>query len=127
LAVARRIGPTIRGDGLRTAISVVLVLEIVAAMYLAWAHWRTVHLFIYGLDRGLPYPDAAINALERWFDARRPVPPGLLKLHGEFYTVAFYIGTLILILSAAAGLLSGLLANRPHDPKADPRRTHQAN
>ena len=65
------------------------------------------------LDRGFPYPDRAINALERWFDARRPVSPGSLKLHGEYPLVGFVLGMLVLGFCGFTGLLFGVLSNRP--------------
>jgi hypothetical protein len=110
-ALARMFGPTVRGPVGRAVVSVLLALALVATLYLAWAHLRSRD-FASGLDHGLPYPDPGIIALERWFDARWPVSPGHIKLHGEFHTVAFTLGTMVLILAGMAGGLSGLLSNR---------------
>jgi hypothetical protein len=112
---ARWFGLAIRTSGVRTLVSVLRALALAAALYLAWGHIRACS-FADGLDHGFPYPDRAIIALERWFDARRPASPGSLKLHGEFPTVAFLLGSLVLVLSGGAGFLSGLLATRPDDP-----------
>ncbi len=42
-----------------------------------------------------------------------PVPPGTFQLHGEYYTVAWALGMLILVFAAVEGFLLGLLRNRP--------------
>jgi hypothetical protein len=110
-ALAGALGPSIRSLSARTLVCVLLALALAAMLYLAWAHRRCWY-FVFGLDHGFPYPDPAINALERWFDARRPVSPGNLKLHGEYLTVASVLGTMVLILAGVAGGLSGLLSNR---------------
>lgn len=113
-AMAGTFGPSIRSRGARTLVSVLLALALAATLYLAWAYRRCWY-FASSLDHGLPYPDPAINAMERWFDARRPVSPGNLKLHGEYLTVASVLGTMVLILASVAGGLSGLLSNRGGD------------
>jgi hypothetical protein len=119
-AFARWLGMAVRPSGVRTPVSVLRALVLVVALYLAWAHRRAVY-FIDLQDWGFPYPDRAIIRLERWFDARRPVPPGSLKMHGEFPLVAFILGALVLVLSGAAGFLSGLLANRPDRSTIEPK------
>ncbi len=111
-AVVWKFGPSLRGIGGRRAASVLLAIMSAATLYLIWAHRRTLD-FIMGLDHGVPYPDPWIRRLERWFDARHPVTPGSLKMHGEFYRVAFVLGMLILIFAGATGFLLGLLWNRP--------------
>jgi hypothetical protein len=114
-AFARRFGSAVRSSGMRTLVEVLRAVFLVAALYLAWAHIRTLNFVFIDLPHGFPYPDRAIVGLERWFDARRPAPPGSIKLHGEFYTVAFLLGSLVLALSAITGYLSGLIADRPDD------------
>jgi hypothetical protein len=120
-ALARRLGPTIRGRAGRAVASVLLTVAWAVALDLAWAHLRSRH-FSDGLDRGLVYPDPGIIALERWIDARRPVPPGNLKLHGEFPTVAFALGMMVLILAGVVGWLSGLLSSRRDEEGTKIRR-----
>jgi hypothetical protein len=110
-ALAGTFGPSFRSLAARILVCILLALALAATLYLAWAYRRCWY-FAYGLDHGLPYPDPAINAMERWFDARRPVSPGNLKLHGEYLTVASVLGTMVLILAGVAGGLSGLLSNR---------------
>ena len=99
---------------------VLLAIVLAATLYLIWAHHRTWY-FANGLDHGIPYPDPWIIRLERWFDARHPVTPGSLKMHGEFYRVAFILGLLILIFAGATGFLLGLLWNRPGAAEASRR------
>jgi hypothetical protein len=111
-AFARWLGMAVRSSGARILVSTLRALVVVAALYLAWAHIRADD-FMHLQDRGVPHPDRAIIRLERWFDARRPVTPGSIKLHGEFPIVTFILGASVLVLSGGAGFLSGLLANRP--------------
>jgi hypothetical protein len=115
-AFARWVGMAVRSSGVRALVQVLRALLLAAALYLAWAHSRTRYFIFLDPARGFPYPDRSIVRLERWFDARRPTPPGFIKMHGEFYTVAGVLGLLVLLLSGGAGFLSGLLANRPSDP-----------
>jgi hypothetical protein len=110
-ALARKVGPTVRGLGGRSTVSVLLAIVLAAMLYLVWAQYRALD-FIHGLDLDFPYPDPWINRLERWFDARHPAHGGL-KLHGEYYRVAVVLGMLILVFAGATGILIGLLWNRP--------------
>jgi hypothetical protein len=112
IVVARAVGPAVRARRGRVAVSGLLALALTASLYLAWAHHRAMYLYGDGLDQGFLYPDRTINALERWFDARRPVPPGMLKLHGEYPLVGFVLGVLALGFSGLTGLLFGVLSNR---------------
>ncbi len=113
VATARAFGPAVRGRRVWLAVWSLLALVISASLYLAWGHHRAMYLYGFGLEHGFPYPDPAINSLERWFDARRPVPPGSLKLHGEYPLVGFILGMLVLSLVSLAGLLVGVISNRP--------------
>jgi hypothetical protein len=112
-AVAWSFGPSLRGRGARTAVSVVLAAVLAVTIYVAWAHYRVRYFSYYTFDKDFPYPDPWIGALYRWFDVRNPVPPGSLKVHGEFPRVTWLLGTLISILAAVAGLLLGLLWDQP--------------
>jgi hypothetical protein len=114
-ALARWLGMTVRSSGVRTFVSALTALSFAAVLYLAWAHHRAWNFPSLSWDNGFPYPDREIARLAHWFDVRRPAPPGSLKLHGEFPTVSFVLGMLVLVLSGGAGFLSGLLANRPDD------------
>ncbi len=106
---ARVSGPTIRRGGARGVVLGLLISSFLAATYLGWAHYRATYHADLRLDSGFPFPDAAINALERWFDARRPVAPGSLKLHGEFPTVVFILGMCALAFTTLIGIFAGLL------------------
>ena len=72
---------------------------------------------IYGLNERFPYPDPALIALDLWFEARHPLPPGskLYKMHGEWPRVTFVLGLACLALAALSGLLLGALSNRPQE------------
>ena len=92
IAVARTFGPTVHGNVGRATASGLLAILLLGSLYMASAHYRAMYMWWDGLDHGFPFPDPAINALERWFDARRPVSPGNLKLHGEYPLVGFVLG-----------------------------------
>jgi hypothetical protein len=115
IVVARAFGPAVPARRVRVAVSGLLALALTASLYLAWAHHRAMYLYVHGLDQGFPYPDRAINALERWFDARSPVAPGMFKVHGEYPLVGFVLGVLVLGFSGLTGLLFGVLSNRRGD------------
>jgi hypothetical protein len=114
LAMARAFGPIIRGTTVRATVSGLFAIALLASLYLAWGHHRAMYEYIHGLDHGFPYPDPVINDLERWFDARHPLPPGgFIKLHAEYPRVGFVLGILVLVFMSASGWLIGLLSNRP--------------
>ena len=109
-ATARVFGPTIRRGGWLRVVWGLAILSLLAAMYVDWAHYRAMNQDSLRLDGGFPYPDAAINALEQWLDARRPVPPGTLELHGEYPTVGFILGMSVLGFTTLIGMFAGLLS-----------------
>jgi hypothetical protein len=111
--VARVFGPAVTRPVVRAALSALFTVALLVSLYLTWAYHRAMYDFIHGLEYRFPYPDPAINALERWFDARRPVPPGCLKLHGEYPLVGFVLGMLIVVGVSSSGFLFGTLSNRP--------------
>jgi hypothetical protein len=111
IAVARVFGPSARGRRGRVVALSLLAIVLPVSLYLAWGQYRTMHVFESGLelDRGFPYPDRAINGLARWFDARNPVTPGMIKLHGEYPAVGFILGMLALGFTCLTGFLLGVL------------------
>ena len=111
-AFARRFGPFVSGSSARVMVSGLLAAALLVSLYLAWGHDRANFLFHTGLDHHFPFPDPAINALERWFDARRPVPRGSLKLHGEYPMVGFVLGMLVIAGVSVSGFLLGILSTR---------------
>ena len=120
-AIARGIGPFVGAPRGRATISRLIAGTLIASLYLEWAHHRAMDEYIHGLERTLPYPDPMINALERWFDARNPLPPGgFVKLHGEYHRVGFVLGLLILASMCVMGGLVGVLWNRPDDRDGGP-------
>jgi hypothetical protein len=110
-AVARKFGPIVRSSTGRATIWVFLTTVGAAAFYLMWAYSRARFDFVHGLDHDFPYPDRALNALARWFDARHPVPRGSLKMHGEWPRVTVLLGMIVLILAGIAGFLFGVVSN----------------
>jgi hypothetical protein len=117
IAIARVFGPAIRGRRGRFAALSLLAIVLPASLYLAWGQYQATHVLESGLelDRGFPYPDWVINALARWFDARNPVTPGMIKLHGQQHNVGFVLGMLKLVFTSLTGFLLGVLWNRPQD------------
>ena len=113
IAVTRAFGPAVGGRTMRGLVLAVLAVALTAALYLDWGRYRATSLYIFGLNHDYPYPDRAINALERWFDARRPVPPGFFKYHGEYPSVGVVFGLLALAFTGLSGALCGVLSKRP--------------
>jgi hypothetical protein len=109
--ITRTFGPIVRRATSRMTLSVLLVIISTATLYVAWAHLRARY-FIYGLEHEVPYPDRALNALERWFDAQHPVSPGMFKLHGGWPYVLNVLGPLVTVLAGATGMIAGLLSRR---------------
>ncbi|AGA28662.1 hypothetical protein [Singulisphaera acidiphila] len=110
--IARVFVPAVRGHRRRAGVSSLLVIGLVASLYLAWGHNLAMHQYLFGLNRRFPYPDLAINTLERWFNARRPVPPGTMKLHGEYPVVGIVLGMLVIVFTSFSGFLLGVLLTR---------------
>ncbi len=69
-ALARSTGRKVRGRVGRFMVGAIVVLCSIATAYLLWADHRLTHEP--ELSRDCPYPDAALIALERRFDARYP-------------------------------------------------------
>lgn len=86
-------------------------LLVAVALYLIWAQRLVCWGDIFDLDwgRGLPRPDAAILALEAWYEARHPLrAPGTIKMHGEFPRVEHALSELALAACALSGAAVGL-------------------
>ena len=54
--------------------------------------------------RALPYPDTWILELSNWYEKRYPVPPGLIRIHGELRRVRF---TVLICLYSSMALCVG--------------------
>jgi hypothetical protein len=113
-AFARHFGPFVSGSFARAIGSGLFAAALLVSLYLVWGHDRAMFLYHTGLDHHFPFPDPAINALERWFDARRPVSRGSLKLHGEYPMVGFVLGMLVIAGVSVSGFLLGVLS-RPSE------------
>jgi hypothetical protein len=116
-ACARKYGPILRGSRGRATVFVLVAPVVAVALNLAWGHRRAYYDFVNGLEEGFPYPDQALNALDLWFEARNPVPPGSLKLHGEWNRVTLVLGTAVLVMAGVCGLLAVVLSNRSRGEK----------
>ena len=114
-SIARRNGSVIHGRKSRVVLMILFVGIFINVFYLAWGHYRAMNVNVFGLDRGFPHPDFAVNSLERWLNFRRPVPMRTVKLHGVYPLVGLILGVLLLISMSASGLLLGTLLNRPKD------------
>lgn len=122
IAIAWAFAPVIHKHRARTRVAIKIGLAVVFATvsYLAWAQYRVGRPFDLDPEHGLLYPDRQIIALNSWLDARRPVSPGSFKLHSEFPTVAFILGTMVVGGMTLAGLLLGLLSKRGRPLAEDP-------
>ena len=117
-ACARRFGPILRESRAQATVSAIVALVAAAGLYLAWGHRRAFYIFN-PLQKGFPYPDPALNALDLWFEARHPLPRGTgsMKLHGEWNRVTVVVGTAVLVTVGVCGLLVGVPSNRPKEEK----------
>lgn len=84
---------------------ILTVLGIIGLIYFGWAQYRMgpAGMLDKNWPRPFPYPDPWLNALNDWYDARYPVPPGYIKIHGEIFRVRM---TLWWILFVCAGIVS---------------------
>jgi hypothetical protein len=110
-ALARSFGPTVRSRRGTAIICACFILVLAVSLYLVWCRFRAT----YGLEdhwfpRDYPFPDWALIALERWYDARRPLKtPGTFKLSGEWPRVAILMNSLANVFLAVTGFLLGLM------------------
>ena len=116
LTCARRFGPIVRHSTVRATLSMLSALIIAAGLYVAWSYWRATYM-VFGLIERFPYPDPALIALDLWFEARHPLPPGStsIKLCGEWDRVRSVLGLACMAVAALGGLLLGVLSNRPKE------------
>jgi hypothetical protein len=106
----------------RTFALVGFVTGLLAASYLCWA-WHRITGAVLIADghlwpRRFPYPDQWLGWWEQRLDAARPVPPGAMKLDGEFALLQFYLSCWIglsLIISIASLIWLMILRKRDRD------------
>jgi hypothetical protein len=118
-ALVRLYGPTVRTRGGMVIVRASFILALAVALLSMWCRYCAT----YGLVdlRNYPFPDRALIALERWYDARHPLKtPGNFKMHGEWTRVAILMNTLANVSLAATGFLLGLLLK----PSARSRGRH---
>lgn len=58
--------------------------------------------------RGFPFPDRPLELLAERFDILHPVPPGMVKLHGELPRVLDFVGRLTILSTIVTGFLIAL-------------------
>jgi hypothetical protein len=119
-ALALSFGPTVRSRRGTAIVRASFIIILAVSLYLIWCRFRAT----YGLEdlwfgRNYPFPDRALIALERWYDARHPLKtPGSIKIHREWPRVAILMNSLANVFLAVTGFLLGLMMK----PSARPRR-----
>jgi hypothetical protein len=88
---------------------ILMILGILGLLYFGWAQYRMgpSGMLDKKWPRPFPYPDTWLNALNNWYDARYPAPPGHIKLHGEIFRVR---ATLYIILLVCAAMVTTSIA-----------------
>jgi hypothetical protein len=90
-----------------------LIVASVSTCYLLWSRHRWLNInshFASNNLRPLPFPDFLLLGYHDWLDARRPAPPGSIKIHGEFYTVLLTLDLLVIAFFGLLGALLGIVA-----------------
>jgi hypothetical protein len=89
-----------------------LILASTAICYIAWCRYRWLNypFLWYHTRRPRPFPDLLLIDYHNWLDVRRPVPPGTIKIHGEFYTVLLTLDVFSLAFFGLVGMLLGIVA-----------------
>ena len=87
---------------------IILSLSLVGAIstgYLVWAKCRIGDCTTYDAETmPWPYPDSLLFYFHNWLDARNPVPPGIIKWHGELDRLHLILGFAV----AASALLTSV-------------------
>jgi hypothetical protein len=117
IALGFWLGRGFHGDDLGTTTSrarallwLALLLAAAMAVYALWARYRWFALAEDALDpRPGPYPDEMLIEFHNWLDEKYPPPPGAIKIHGAFYTVAFLLNVSAWSASAVTAALLGML------------------
>lgn len=88
----------------------VFVAWVVFTCFLLWMRYRW--LAMYWDDywpRPSPYPDGLLSQFHDWIDAKYPAPGGVLKLHGEVYSVLLGLNAACFLALFASSLQFGFL------------------
>lgn len=75
---------------MRHLCSILVFVGACGLLYFGWSYHRVSgHVLVTdrGWPRPFPYPDGWLFALNNWYDARYPAPPGTIKLRGELKRV----------------------------------------
>ena len=116
----RALRPANLGGLRRSAIRIAAGVALAVTAYLAWSDYRCMNLDDQALDRGWPYPDGWILAMERRAAARRPIIPGVLAMCGYFAEVGDFLGRMTLGAANMAGLVVRLGMGRRQSGDASP-------
>lgn len=88
---------------IRFLIGTIFSVSLATASYGIWALERISFSGFQDMEKDgiqlFPYPDTFLIKLEEWFDARRPVPPGTIKIHGEVQCVRETTYTVVIAAS----------------------------
>jgi len=94
----------------KAILCVILLASLAVACYAGWARERWVYVARHVYDaRGFPYPDYVVWGYHEWLDARRPPPPGGIKLNAEVYSVLTVIEEVLIIFVGFAAGIVGIL------------------
>ena len=75
----------------RTFALLTLVAGLSVTSYLGWALHRVCGSVWGHWPQSWPYPDKLLESWERQLNAAHPVSPGVIKLHGEWDRIRFYL------------------------------------
>jgi len=118
LAMLRPAVPSRKRATTSAIILSLLLMGVLSTGYLGWARYRISNCVIVNdggnMPRPWPYPDRWLLDLHDWLDVRNPVPPDIIKWHGE-------LDRLQLILDFAVAA-SALLSSACLMPFVIPRR-----
>ena len=118
LAMLRPAVPSRKRATTSAIILSLLLMGVLSTGYLGWARYRISDCVIVNdgenMPRPWPYPDRWLLDLHDWLDVRNPVPPDIIKWHGE-------LDRLQLILDFAVAA-SALLSSACLMPFVIPRR-----
>jgi hypothetical protein len=114
-ALVRLYGPTVRTRGGMVIVRVSFILALAVSLLSMWCRYRVTHgMYDDWSGWNRPFPEGALLALERWYDARHPLKaPGSIKLHREWTRVAFLMNSLANVFLAVTGFLLGLMLKPP--------------
>lgn len=85
-----------------------LMLVALSSIYLLWVRYNFFETWYSPTERGWVYADQLLTWYNRLLDARRPAPPGTIKMHGEVGAVWATLDVLLLSSLSSMGFLFGM-------------------